>query len=73
MPFVVVAGCAQDMGPLSRPETAMLAILLVMLGLWVLGPRIGVSAGVAAMLGLSALMFTGANPPPPPRGDRHKR
>jgi len=47
------------MGPMSRPEISMLLVLLTTLVLWVLGPRIGVSAGTAAMMGLSTLMFSG--------------
>jgi len=44
---------------MSRPEISMLLVLLTTLVLWVLGPRIGVSAGTAAMMGLSTLMFSG--------------
>ena len=52
----------QEMGPMSRPEVSMLAVLCTTLVLWVLGPRIGVSAGTAAMMGLSTLMFSGESP-----------
>lgn len=46
----------------------MMAVLAVTLSLWILGPRLGISAGTAAMMGLSALMLTGEKAAGPPRG-----
>ena len=47
------------MGPMSRDETIMLATMLFAVVLWVLGDTVGVSAVVAAMLGLVVLLVTG--------------
>lgn len=47
------------MGPMSRDEKIMTAVMLGAVVLWVAGDSLGVASVVAAMLGLSALLLTG--------------
>lgn len=49
----------EKMGPMSRDEGVMLAVISVAVVLWVAGEAIGVSAVVAAMMGLTGLLVTG--------------
>lgn len=49
----------EKMGPMSRDEKVMLGTMVGAIGLWIIGERIGVSSVVTAMLGLTALIFTG--------------
>lgn len=49
----------RQMGPMSRDEKLMLGTMAFALVLWVLGDAVGVSAVVAAMMGLSVLLLTG--------------
>ena len=48
-----------QMGPMSRDEKIMTAVMLGAVVLWVAGDTLGVASVVAAMLGLSALLLTG--------------
>ena len=48
-----------QMGPMSRDEKIMTAVMLGAVVLWVAGDSLGVASVVAAMLGLSALLLTG--------------
>jgi len=47
------------MGAMSRDEKIMLATMGFALALWVAGDAVGISAVVAAMMGLSVLLMTG--------------
>ncbi|MGH2453532.1 MAG: SLC13 family permease [bacterium] len=47
------------LGPPSRRERAMAAVLLFTLGGWLLGPRLGVDTGTVALIGLLAAFVTG--------------
>lgn len=47
------------MGPLSRDEKAMVATMLLAVGLWVFGDALGVPSVLAAMIGLCCLLLTG--------------
>ncbi|KAL6754020.1 2-oxoglutarate/malate translocator [Haematococcus lacustris] len=49
----------QDMGPMSRDEKLMLGTMGLAVALWVVGPSVGISAVLAAMLGLCVLLCTG--------------
>ena len=47
------------MGPMSRDERIMAAVMLGAVVLWVCGESLGVASVTAAMLGLGALLVTG--------------
>lgn len=47
------------MGPMSRDERIMLAVMVAAIVMWVLGDQLSIAPVTAAMLGLSALLFTG--------------
>lgn len=47
------------MGPMQQDEIVMLGTMAMAVCLWVVGPSIGVSAVLAAMLGLCVLLCTG--------------
>lgn len=47
------------MGPMTKNETIMAVTLLLTVGLWIFGGKIGVDAVTAAILGLSILLITG--------------
>lgn len=47
------------MGPMTSDEIAMLVTMLLAVTLWVVGPSIGVSAVLAAMIGLCLLLCVG--------------
>lgn len=49
----------QEMGPMSTNEKIMLATMVLAVGLWMFGDMVGISAVVAAMLGLCTLLLTG--------------
>lgn len=49
----------EAMGPMSRDEQIMLLTMGIAVALWVVGPSIGVSAVLAAMMGLCLLLATG--------------
>ena len=49
----------EAMGPMTTPQKVMGATLLGAVALWMFGDMIGVSAVVAAMLGLSVLLLSG--------------
>ena len=48
-----------QMGPMSRDEKIMTAVMLGAVIMWVAGDSLGIASVVAAMLGLSALLLTG--------------
>ena len=52
------SACLQ-MGPMSRDERIMAAVMVGAVILWVGGESLGVASVTAAMLGLSALLLTG--------------
>ncbi|KNA19013.1 hypothetical protein SOVF_065720 [Spinacia oleracea] len=47
------------MGPMTKNESIMAVTLLLTVGLWVFGGKLGVDAVTAAILGLSVLLITG--------------
>ncbi|KXZ52146.1 hypothetical protein GPECTOR_10g775 [Gonium pectorale] len=47
------------MGPMSRDETIMAAVMGAALVMWMFGEQLGISAVLAAMLGLCGLLLTG--------------
>jgi DASS family divalent anion:Na+ symporter len=47
------------MGPMKRSEWIMLFTFLLLLLLWIIGPRMGLKATAAAMIGLIILLTTG--------------
>ena len=47
------------LGPITRSERLMGAILIVLLGVWILGPTIGVDVTAAALMAVAALLLTG--------------
>ena len=49
----------EALGPMSRDELTMAGSMGGAIVLWVFGETLGISAAVTAMLGLSALLFTG--------------
>src|SRR5690606_36951451 len=49
----------REMGKTSRSEWMMMLALVVLLGLWIAGPYIGISAALAALVGLCILLVTG--------------
>lgn len=53
------AEALRAMGPMSRGERVMLAVMAGAVALWVAGDALGVSAVTTAMLGLSALLLSG--------------
>uniref|UniRef100_A0A7S3R743 Uncharacterized protein n=1 Tax=Dunaliella tertiolecta TaxID=3047 RepID=A0A7S3R743_DUNTE len=53
------AKALEKMGPMSRDEKFMAGTMVLAVALWVLGPSIGVSAVLAALLGLCVLLCSG--------------
>jgi len=49
----------EEMGPVTLAEKIVLGVMASLVVLWIFGPQIGVSAPVAGMLGLCALVGTG--------------
>eukprot|EP00798_Chlamydomonas_sp_ICE-L_P023569 gene23569-9093_t len=49
----------EKMGPMSTDEKCMLGTMAFAVALWIVGPSIGISAVVAALIGLSILLCTG--------------
>jgi DASS family divalent anion:Na+ symporter len=47
------------LGPVTRNERTMMAILVVLLGVWMLGPMIGLDVTAAALMAVAALLLTG--------------
>jgi len=47
------------LGPITRSERLMGAILIVLLGVWILGPTIGLDVTAAALMAVAALLLTG--------------
>ncbi len=47
------------LGPITRSERLMGAILIVLLGVWILGPTIGLDVTAAALMAVAALLVTG--------------
>lgn len=47
------------LGPVTRSERLMAAILIVLLGAWILGPVIGLDVTAAALMAVAALLLTG--------------
>ncbi len=49
----------RSMGPMSRNEWIMLLTFILMIALWILGPKINLKATITALLGLSILLLSG--------------
>jgi divalent anion:Na+ symporter, DASS family len=49
----------RQMGPLSRAERIMLAVFVLVAGLWVAGPKLGLNATLVALTGVSVLLLSG--------------
>ena len=49
----------KTIGPMSRDEKIMMAVMMAAIVMWVLGDQLGIAPVVAAMLGLAALLLTG--------------
>ena len=47
------------LGPITRAERLMAAILIVLLGAWIVGPTIGLDVTAAALMAVAALLLTG--------------
>ncbi|TKC13842.1 anion permease [Robertmurraya kyonggiensis] len=47
----------QEMGTLSKSEWSMIAVFLLILGLWIFGESIGINATTTALIGLSVLLL----------------
>jgi DASS family divalent anion:Na+ symporter len=47
------------LGPITRSERLMGAILIVLLAVWILGPTIGLDVTAAALMAVAALLLTG--------------
>ncbi len=47
----------EEMGPISKHEYVMMSVFLGMLTLWVVGPYIGISSALTALLGLCTLFI----------------
>ena len=47
------------LGPITRAERLMAAILIVLLGAWIVGPAIGLDVTAAALMAVAALLLTG--------------
>lgn len=47
------------MGPMRWREWVMFATLFLLIGLWIIGPHVGIKAVVAVMIGLAVLLLSG--------------
>lgn len=47
-----------EMGSMNRHEIVMLVTFVLLIGLWIFGDKIGISATMTALIGLSILLFT---------------
>jgi divalent anion:Na+ symporter, DASS family len=56
---VVARAALAGLGPVTRSERVMAAILVVLLGAWILGPAIGLDVTAAALIAVAALLLTG--------------
>jgi DASS family divalent anion:Na+ symporter len=56
---VVARAALAGLGPVTRGERVMAAILVVLLGAWILGPAIGLDVTAAALMAVAALLLTG--------------
>jgi len=50
----------RELGPMAREEWTLLAVFVLLLALWILGPILGVHTTAAALGGVGALLATGA-------------
>lgn len=48
----------KEMGPLKKSEWSMISVFLLILGLWIFGEKIAISATTTALIGLSVLLLT---------------
>ncbi len=48
----------QEMGPIRKSEWNMIAVFLLILGLWIFGENIGINATTTALIGLSVLLLS---------------
>ena len=56
---VVARAALAGLGPITRGERVMAAILVVLLAAWILGPAIGLDVTAAALMAVAALLLTG--------------
>jgi DASS family divalent anion:Na+ symporter len=56
---VVARAALAAIGPITRSERLMAAILVVLLGAWIIGPSIGLDVTAAALMAVAALLLTG--------------
>jgi divalent anion:Na+ symporter, DASS family len=48
----------KEMGPIKKAEWNMIAVFLLILGLWIFGSKIDISSTTTALIGLSVLLLT---------------
>jgi DASS family divalent anion:Na+ symporter len=56
---VIARAALAGLGPVTRGERVMGAILVVLLAAWILGPTIGLDVTAAALMAVAALLVTG--------------
>ncbi len=52
----------REMGPMARNERILLGVFVLLLGLWIFGSTLGVATTTTALVGVGALLVTGALP-----------
>ena len=51
-----------EMGPMARNEQILLGVFVLLLGLWIFGSTLGIATTTTAVVGVGALLVTGALP-----------
>jgi len=52
----------REMGPMARNERILLGVFVLLLGLWIFGSTLGIATTTTALVGVGALLVTGALP-----------
>ena len=52
----------REMGPMARNEWILLSVFVLLLGLWIFGSTLGIATTTTALVGVGALLVTGALP-----------
>jgi DASS family divalent anion:Na+ symporter len=52
----------REMGPMARNERILLGVFALLLGLWIFGSTLGIATTTTALVGVGALLVTGALP-----------
>ena len=52
----------REMGPMARNERILLCVFVLLLGLWIFGSTLGIATTTTALVGVGALLVTGALP-----------